>query len=599
MRVSTTIFSLLLCIALQAQVSFKTVVPQQPVVAGESFQVQYVLEDAESASSLKPPVFKNFRYVAGPNLYTGSVPSVHGSKPLRNFVYTIEATRPGRFMIPGTTVVADGQLLQSSDVWVQVITKEEATLLFGRETAAMSSDYILRPGEDPYQKIKKNLFLKVLVDKRSCYTGEPVTATFKLYSRLESKSDIVKNPGFYGFTVFDMVNLTDKQVAAEMLNGKVYDVHTIRKVQLYPLQAGSFTIDPMEVKNKVEFSRSGVNKKTEQEIAEGMLGSSEDEPTNKNAEVFESSMSSEAVTITVKPSPEKNKPASFNGATGHFSISASLMKNEIRKNEEAWVEVSLTGNGNFLQLTAPAIQWPSGVEAFDAASNDKLDKTKIPLAGSRSFRYPFVCAAEGEYVIPAIEFSFFDTDSNRYRTVSTKPVQFVVKGEAAKKEIKTTNKNSISSINSRVSRIAGGIVLGLLVIVLGYWLLRKKETVAEKVVEEQQPSITTDELLQRAVQLAAINDPGFYSELHHITWNRLGEYFGLEGTAMNRAGLFELMEQKNTPQEIKISLDFILNSCEAHLYTTASLDTGKQLLLAEAEKVLEHFYRTQPSTSSG
>ena len=55
--------------------------------------------------------------------------------------------------------------------------------------------------------------MKVLVDKRSCFVGEPVLATFKLYSRLESKSDIVKNPGFYGFTVQDMINLADKQIA--------------------------------------------------------------------------------------------------------------------------------------------------------------------------------------------------------------------------------------------------------------------------------------------------------------------------------------------------------------------------------------------------
>ena len=52
--------------------------------------------------------------------------------------------------------------------------------------------------------------MKVLVDKRVCFVGEPVTAIFKLYSRLESKSDIVKNPGFYGFTVQDMINLDDK-----------------------------------------------------------------------------------------------------------------------------------------------------------------------------------------------------------------------------------------------------------------------------------------------------------------------------------------------------------------------------------------------------
>jgi len=580
----------LLCSALlQAQVSFKTVVPQQPLVAGESFQVQYILEDADNASSLKPPVFKNFRYVAGPNLYTGSVPSVHGSKPLRNFVYTLEATRPGRFMIPGTTIVADGQLLQSSDVWVKVITQEEATLLFGREMAAMSSDYILRPGEDPYQKIKKNLFLKVLVDKHSCYAGEPVTATFKLYSRLESKSDIVKNPGFYGFTVFDMVNLSDKQVAAEMLNGKVYDVHTIRKVQLYPLQAGSFTIDPMEVKNKVEFSRSVVNKKTEQEIAEGMLGGAEDEPTNKDAELFESSMASEAVTINVKPSPEKNKPAIYSGATGQFLISASLLKRELKKNEEGWLEVAISGNGNFLQLTAPGVQWPSGIETFEPANEDKLDKTKTPLSGSRTFRYPFVCTREGGFEIPAISYAFFDPDSNQYKTVTTKPVRFLVKGELVKEVKAGENKKSISSINSKASLVAGGIVAGLFLVVLGYWLFRKKEPVVVRVDEVLVNAPSVEEQLQEATQLAVHNDPAFYKELHRVIWQKLGQYFGLEGTNLKKTTLFSILAEKEINTEIISAITNILTECEAHLYTTASLESDKEKLLADARKVLECF----------
>lgn len=589
MRFFFSITVLLFSALLQAQVSFKTVVPQQPLVAGESFQVQYILEDADNASNLKPPVFKNFRYVAGPNLYTGSVPSVHGSKPLRNFVYTLEATRPGRFMIPGTTIVADGQLLQSSDVWVKVITKEEATLLFGREMAAMSSDYILRPGEDPYQKIKKNLFLKVLVDKNSCYAGEPVTATFKLYSRLESKSDIVKNPGFYGFTVFDMVNLADKQVAAEMLNGKVYDVHTIRKVQLYPLQAGVFTIDPMEVRNKVEFSRSVVNKKTEQQIAEGMLGGSEEEPANKHAEVFESSMSSEAVTITVRPSPEKNKPALFTGATGNFSISAALVKTELRKNEEAWLEVIVSGKGNFLQLIPPTVQWPATVETFDAANTDKLDKTKVPLAGSRTFRFPFVAAEEGDFEIPAISYAFFDPDSNRYKTMTTKSVRFRVSGETVKEKVVTEKKKSVSSINTRASWVAGSIVAALFLAVLGYWLLRKKEPVVVKAEETLVVEPSADEQLKVATQLAQHNDPAFYNELHRVIWEKLGNYFGLEGTSLNKAALYSKLAEKEISPEMTNTINHILAECEANLYTTASLESNKEQLLADARKVLEYF----------
>ncbi|HRE39655.1 MAG TPA: BatD family protein, partial [Chitinophagaceae bacterium] len=560
--------------------------PQQPLVAGESFQVQYILEDADNASNLKPPIFKNFRYVAGPNLYTGSVPSVHGSKPLRNFVYTLEATRPGRFMIPGTTIVADGQLLQSDDVWVKVITKEEATLLFGREMAAMSSDYILRPGEDPYQKIRKNLFLKVLVDKRSCYAGEPVTATFKLYSRLESKSDIVKNPGFYGFTVFDMVNLADKQVAAEMLNGKVYDVHTIRKVQLYPLQAGVFTIDPMEVRNKVEFSRSVVNKKTEQQIAEGMLSGSEEEPANKHAEVFESSMSSEAVTITVRPSPEKNKPALFTGATGNFSISAALVRTELRKNEEAWLEVTVSGKGNFLQLIPPAVQWPAAVETFDAANTDKLDKTKVPLAGSRTFRFPFVAAEEGDFEIPAISYAFFDPDSNRYKTMTTKPVRFRVSGETVKEKVVTEKKKSVSSINTRASWVAGSIVAALFLAVFGYWLLSKKEPVVVKAEETLVVEPSADEQLKSATQLAQHNDPAFYNELHRVIWEKLGHYFGLEGTNLNKAALYSKLVEKEISPEMTNTINHILTECETNLYTTAALESNKEQLLADARKVL-------------
>jgi len=278
MKKAATIFCLLLfTIAGWSQISFKTIVPQQPIVAGESFQVQYVIEDGEKTMSVKPPVFSNYRFVAGPNIYMGSVSTVNGVKPLKNAVYTLEAIRPGKFNIPGASIIVNGRMIRSNDALIQVISKEEAVKKFNKENGINPSDYFLRPGENAYEKIRQNLFVKVLVDKKSCYVGQPVLATFKLYSRLESKSDIVKNPGFYGFTVYDMVNLADKEMVTENVNGKLFDVHTIRKVQLYPLQSGVFTIDAMEVTNKVEFSKSSVNKKTEQEIDEGVVGRDVDE----------------------------------------------------------------------------------------------------------------------------------------------------------------------------------------------------------------------------------------------------------------------------------------------------------------------------------
>jgi hypothetical protein len=141
-----------------------------------------------------------------------------------------------------------------------------------------------------------------LVNRTSCFVGEPVLATFKLYSRLSSKSDIVKNPGFYGFTV--LMLLIWQIINPHRTNKwKWFDVHTVRQVQLYPLRAGVFSIDPMEVQNEVAFTKSSVNSKPEQEISEGAPFENA-----KGENMYENTISTQAVMITVKPLPEHNKP---------------------------------------------------------------------------------------------------------------------------------------------------------------------------------------------------------------------------------------------------------------------------------------------------
>ena len=69
---------------------------------------------------------------------------------------------------------------------VEVITEEEEDRrnMQDRMRESNNAAYYLAPGENPQKKIRDNLFLKVLVDKKNVFVGEPVTATFKLYSRL-------------------------------------------------------------------------------------------------------------------------------------------------------------------------------------------------------------------------------------------------------------------------------------------------------------------------------------------------------------------------------------------------------------------------------
>src|SRR6185436_11937916 len=130
-----------LAFSLKAQIVFKTVVPQLPVVAGESFQVQYIIEDAGKISNFYPPDFKSFRMVAGPNTYTGTMMTYNRAKQLTNTVYTLSAIYPGRFIISGAVVNVNGKTFRSNDVVVEVISKKEAAKRFGKATAIANSEY--------------------------------------------------------------------------------------------------------------------------------------------------------------------------------------------------------------------------------------------------------------------------------------------------------------------------------------------------------------------------------------------------------------------------------------------------------------------------
>ncbi len=585
-RVAFILSLILLSGNVNAQGLFKTIVPSEPVIAGESFRVQYFAEDASAISSFLAPDFRPFRMVAGPDIYPGEMSHQNNFRQSKNYVFTLVATTPGKYIIPGAVINNNGKQIKSNAVMIEIISKENAQKKLNKEAAVRQSEYYLRPGEDVYQKVRQNLFIKVVVDKKSCFVGEPVLATFKLYSRLESKSDIVKNPGFYGFTVYDMVSLADKQLTTEYVNGKPFDVHMIRKVQLYPLQAGTFIIDAMEVKNKVEFSRSVVNKKTEQQIVEGMLNSGESDLPAEGTEVVETEISTAPVSIEVKPVPEKNKANDYSGAVGKFSIAAKLEKSELKKNEEGFLEIIISGIGNFTQLGSPSVQWPSGIEGFDPLVLDSVDKAKIPLAGKRKFRFGFVCASHGKYVLPAINFSFFDPDSNKYMTISTTSLPVSVSNEEKKNIIFEEKKTSIAAQSEKISRIAAGVVIFLVLSVLAYWTGRKKEPVVPTAIRENTyPSV--EESLQSVRGVETTSEKEFFKELYEAIWKHLSNYCVLAGTEKKAHRLLSILKEKGAGIAAINSLNEILSDCEAGMYANASLSVDKEELLQSTKDVLE------------
>ena len=580
------IFLVTLHVSVFAQTNFQTIVPSGPVVIGESFQVQYVLDDTDDSEFFAPD-FKGFRVVSGPNIYTGSAYGASGARKLKNIVYTLAATRTGVLIVPGASARLNSELHVSNQVLLRVFSRSEAARKLKQQQAEqLNDDVFLSPGEDAYAKIRKNLFMKVLVDKTSCFVGEPVTAVFKLYSRLDSKSDIVKNPGFYGFTVHDMINLDDRQSSVETVNGKDFDVHIVRKVQLYPLQAGHFEIDAMEVRNKVRFSKSAVNKQPEQEIIEGVVAD-DDDHDEPNTAVFDNSMSTSPIPITVRAVPQKNKPAIYDGATGNFKLATVLMKKELSKNEEGELVISITGNGNFTQLSPPALQWPAGIDVFEPEIKDSLDYMQVPMNGKREFHYRFVSSKPGMYMLPAIDFSFFNPDTNSYRQMHTASVNVFVNDLEHKVEKVNEERPGIArSYKPAWPWVAGGLAALCVAMFVFMKVKRRKPGNARQAGDvPSRPTVTS--ILQPAIVFAGADDKTFYTILRDCIWKFCSQRFALRGSQVNKQGLAAVMQKSGVDADSEASILQILAHCETGIFTEVKGMGRKNELLEETKRVLE------------
>ncbi len=562
-----------------AQVNFKAIVPQHPIAAGESFQVQYIIENAEKVSDFSPPPFHGFRVVSGPHMYSGDGPVAE-----KNLVFTLAAIHEGNFKIPGASCLADGKFQESNEVIVRVISQKEMD----------ETSYFLKQGEDPFQKIRENLFLKITINKSTCFVGEPLVATFKLYSRLQSRSNIIKNPGFYGFSVYDIVNVNDQAQSEEKLNGHWFDVHTVLKVQLYPLQSGIFTIDPMEVANEVEFSRSVVNKKTEQEVTENMYGVKTDKDENKNAEVYKLNIKTKPVTVEVKPLPVKNAADTFAGAVGHFSIKAFVEKDSVSKNQEDSLIVAISGVGNFQRVGSPVINWPKDIEFFEPSVTDTLNKQQVPLTGERRFRYIFLSSKPGHYTIPPISFSFFDLGTKSYKTVLSKTLTVFVTQKIKKEQAPVLP----VALDQRNELNWWWIVAGLtpLVIVI-FILIRRRQIIAdryealEKLNVPLNVPVTVDEILLPVGSVLNKENKIFCKQLVRSIWDYFQERLPDSNIDMSKLDLAAILNRKAVKPEIIGRLMTIIHQCETGVYTNAEMDLNKSEMLENTTAILKSIDR--------
>jgi hypothetical protein len=322
------------------------------------------------------------------------------------YTYVLLAKNEGTFNIPTATIKVNNSNYTSNALVIKVLPQDQAN------TAAESNASTPASGVSD-----KDLFVSMQVSKRSVYEQEGFLVTFKLYSKnTQVNLSGVKFPEFEGFLAQEIELPAEKQWSMENYNGSNYYIATLKQTVLYPQRSGRITIETGKFDVKVRVRT--------QQRARSFFDDFFDTYQDVNK-----TLTTSPVTIDVKSLPS-GKPASFANAVGNYKMSASINSNLVKANEAVIVKVSISGIGNLRLVKNPEITFPNDFEIYNPKVENNTRTTVAGVSGTKTIEYMVIPRYSGDFEIPAIQFSYFDTKTGTYKTLSSETFRLhVEKGE--------------------------------------------------------------------------------------------------------------------------------------------------------------------------
>jgi len=604
------VFSAALCGygILSAQARFTAVCPHKKIGKNDYLQVQFKVENATNVETIIPPPFKNFSVVSGPNQESG-MSNINGKvNQYVSISYFLKPNSTGNFTIAAATAKADDKEFHSDPLNIEVTNASSSGT--GNNPAASLSpfgnmnfdfpsepsvhrfdDYILKKGENINDKVQKNLFIKLNVSRTDCFVGEPIIAAYKLYTRLRSETTVTNAPSFNGFSLSEL-DVNDRNSAGiEKYNGREYNVYTLRKVQLYPLQPGTIRLDPVEADNKVTFIKSEYAGTQRGDMFYDMLQNFADATTPQEAVIEQHvTLQSKPVEITVKPLPVQDMPLDFKGAVGNFTVQSSFQKNNITTDDAGNLKIVIGGTGNIQLINAPKINWPEGIDGYDAKITDDINKFSVPMKGNKTFIYPFTVANAGTYTIPPISFSFFDPALSSYKTFHTEPLVITVSKGTGNPNNPYFKKDIVQrpGETSVLSRYGLYFAAGLLLLAgIIFLIFQKKYTSRKKnghlqtqsgdkspeedmIKTEPEFVIPGNPLKEAHEKLMEENGFAFYSVLDASFKKYLSVKFKVPAEELTKKRLNEELDKCNVGLGTSLLLSSLIEEVELNLYAPPS-----------------------------
>jgi len=585
---------MLAAVALASQAQIVVSVPSH-VEAGENFRLSYTINTQDVDEFRAGSIPGGLELIAGP--YTSQQSSyrmVNGhtsSSSSITFTYTLYAAKDGSFTIPPAHARINGRMVASRAAKVVVNGRARnsggAPKMHGedesREPSMASAD----------SKITANdLFIKVTANKRRVHEQEPILLTYKVYSLVDLTQLEGKMPDLTGFHSQEVPLPQQKSFHLERVNGKTYRAVTWSQYVMYPQMTGNLQIPSITFKGIVVQQNRSVDP------FEAFL--------NGGSGYVEVHRNIVAPGLTVQVDPLPTKPTGFSGGVGKFNISAQLTKKEVKAGDPVTLRVVVGGNGNLKLIKQPEVNFPKDFDKYDAKVTDKTKLTSTGVGGNMIYDFLFVPRNQGTYTIPAVSFTYYDTDLNTYKTIRTQSFKLIVDkgdGNSTSADYDVQKANDIHDIMSgkceqrQVGNFFFGstswwisLLLPLITFVVLLVIFRKRaldHADAVKMRGKKANKIARKRLKKASKLMFQGKSEAFYDEVLRALWGYVGYKLNIPVEQLNRDNITEKLQSHEVDDAIIGKFISALDTCEFERYAPGDASGNMEKTFNSAMTAIE------------
>jgi len=543
------------------------------VSVGENFRLSYTINTQEVENFRAGNIPEAIEVIAGP--YTSSQSSfqmVNGhtsSSSSVTYTYTLYASKNGTYTIPAAHARVNGRIISSRAVKVTV----SGTARQNNGAPQMHDDYA---GEAQMRKAGSrisgnDLFIKVSANKRRVHEQEPILLTYKVYTLVDLTQLEGNMPDLTGFHTQEVKLPQQKNFHVEKVNGKNYRCVTWSQYVMYPQVTGKLEIPSITFKGIVVQQNRAVDP------FEAFF--------NGGSGYVEVKRNIVAPRLTVQVDPLPKRPSDFTGGVGKFNLSASVNHTEVKAGEPISMRVVVGGIGNLKLIKEPYIAFPKDFDKYDAKITDKTKLTENGVEGNMIYDILAVPRNQGQYEIPPIEFTYYDTGQNAYRTIKTQAFKINVKkgdGKGSSVEDYRQEENDIRGLKQqkvrmhRVDEFFFGSIqywVSLLVPLLAFIILlvvfRKRALDHADIVKMRgkKANKVATRRLKKARNLMNHNKQAeFYDEVLHALWGYVGDKLNMPVEKLARENIADNLQQQSVDGKTIDTFISALDECEFERY---------------------------------